>query len=79
MGIGASVFLIAVGAILTFAIRDTTLGGWADLNVVGWVLMIAGVIGLVVTTIIWGGRRRTVVSGPSATTYERRTIDDDLV
>jgi hypothetical protein len=78
MGIGASVFLIAFGAILTFAIRDTTLGGWADLNVVGWILMIAGLIGLVVTMIMWGSRRRTVVAGPSDTTYERRTIDDDL-
>jgi hypothetical protein len=80
MGIGASVFLIAMGAILTFAVRDTTLGGWVDLDVVGWILMIAGVIGLVATMIIWGGRRRTVTTDPAATTtYERRTVDDDLV
>jgi hypothetical protein len=80
MGIGASVFLIAFGAILTFAVRDTTFGGWVDLDVVGWVMMVAGVIGLVVTMIIWGGRRRTVVAGPpSTTTYERRTVDDDPV
>jgi hypothetical protein len=80
MGIGASVFMIALGAILTFAVRNTTLGGWVDLDVVGWVLMIAGAIGLVVTMIIWGGRRRTVVAGPpTTTTYDRRTVDDDVV
>jgi hypothetical protein len=78
MGIGASVFLIAVGAILTFAVRDTTLGGWINLDAVGWILMIAGALGLIVTMVIWGNRRRTVVEGPTRTTYERRTIDDDL-
>ena len=31
---------------LTFAVRDTTFGGWLDINVVGWVLMIAGAVGL---------------------------------
>jgi tetrahydromethanopterin S-methyltransferase subunit E len=78
MGIGASVFLLALGAILTFAVRDTTLGGWLDINVVGWILMAAGVLGLVVTLIVWGNRRRTVVERPGATTYERRVIDEDI-
>jgi hypothetical protein len=80
MGIGASVFLIAFGAILTFALRDTTLGGWVDLDVVGWIMMVAGVIGLIATMVIFGGRRRAVVTdSPTTTTYERRTVDDDLV
>ncbi|GAA4439843.1 DUF6458 family protein [Phytohabitans houttuyneae] len=60
MGIGACVFLIAVGAILTFAV-DATVGG-LDIDVVGWILMGAGVLGLVVTMMIWGNRRRTVVA-----------------
>lgn len=59
MGIGACVFLIAVGAILTFAV-DASLGG-IDIDVVGWILMAAGVLGLIVTTMIWGNRRSTVV------------------
>jgi Domain of unknown function (DUF6458) len=58
--IGASVFLIAVGAIITFALEISV--GWLDLDVVGWVLMVAGAIGLVATLIILGNRRRTVVS-----------------
>ena len=79
MGIGASVFLIAVGAVLTFAVRDTTLGGWLDINVVGWILMVAGAIGLIVTMVVWGGRRRTtVVDTPTTTTRERQVIEDDL-
>ena len=60
MGIGVSVFLIAVGAILTFALNLRV--GIVDLDVVGWILMAAGLIGLVVTLVIWGGRRREVVT-----------------
>src|SRR5262245_35258582 len=60
MGIGASVFLIAVGAILTFALNVNV--GILDLDVVGWILMAAGAVGLVVTMLIWGGRRRSVVT-----------------
>ena len=44
MGIGVSVFLIAVGAILAFAV-DVTVSG-LDLDTVGVILMIAGAIGL---------------------------------
>jgi Domain of unknown function (DUF6458) len=47
MGIGASIFLLAVGAILTFAV-DWTIQG-VDLDAVGIILMIAGCIGLAVT------------------------------
>ncbi len=59
MGIGASIFLIALGAILAFAL-NVDLGG-IDMNVIGWILMIVGVLGLIMTTLIWG-RRRTVVA-----------------
>ena len=45
MGIGVSVFLLAVGAILAFAV-DLTVSG-LDLATVGVILMIVGAIGLV--------------------------------
>ena len=45
MGIGASIFMLAIGAIIAFAFHVRV--GWLDLNVVGWVLMVAGAIGLV--------------------------------
>jgi hypothetical protein len=69
VGIGASIFLIAVGAILAFAL-DVRVAG-LDLNVVGWILMAAGVIGLVLTTMVWGPRRRSVVTRRSAGYYDR--------
>jgi hypothetical protein len=59
VGIGASIFLIAVGAILTFAL-DLRVGG-VDLDVIGWILMAAGALGLIMALLIWG-RRRTVVA-----------------
>jgi hypothetical protein len=60
VGIGASILLIAVGAILTFALNVSI--GWLDLDVVGWIMMLAGAIGLFMTTVIWGPRRRTTVT-----------------
>lgn len=59
MGIGISIFLIALGAILTFALNVQF--WFVDLDIVGWVLMIVGAIGLIFTTLIWGPRRRTIV------------------
>ena len=76
MGIGVSVFLIAVGAILTFALNVRV--GIVDIDVVGWILMAAGVVGLIVTMSIWGGRRRSVVTTEPTTVRrveERRDID----
>jgi uncharacterized protein DUF6458 len=43
--IGGSLFLIAVGAILAFAVTASVAG--VDLQIVGWILMIVGVIGLI--------------------------------
>ena len=64
MGIGGSIFLIAVGAILAFAVHVSV--GWLSLNVVGYVLMIAGLVGLLLTIWFWSNRRRTVVTPPPA-------------
>ena len=61
MGIGVSVFLIALGAVLTFAL-DATVSG-IDLDTVGIILMIAGVLGLVVDLIVFAPRRRHVADG----------------
>lgn len=59
MGIGVSIFLLAVGAILTFAI-DASVSG-IDLDTVGVILMIVGIIGLLMSMMFWnswGGFRR---------------------
>ena len=73
MGIGASIFLIALGAILAFAV-DASLSG-IDLNVVGWILMLVGAVGLAVTLIVWGPRRRSsVVVDDGAPVATSRTV-----
>ena len=55
MGIGASIFLIAVGLILALAVSLEISG--IDLQMVGWILTVVGVIGLLVTLTLWGRRR----------------------
>lgn len=51
MGIGVSLFLIAAGAILAWAV-DYTVSG-VDINVVGAILMVVGVIGLLMSLLFW--------------------------
>jgi hypothetical protein len=54
MGIGASVFLLAIGAILAFAV-DYNLSG-IDIHVIGFILIAAGILGLLMTTLVFGRR-----------------------
>ncbi len=56
MGIGGGIFLIALGAIITFAIHVDV--SWIDLRVVGWVMMMAGATILAFTVWFWQDRRR---------------------
>jgi Na+/proline symporter len=71
MGLGVSIFLIAVGAVLAFAIHVSTNG--VDLHTIGYILMGAGALGIVLSLIFWsswggpGGVRRTT---------DVRTVDD---
>jgi hypothetical protein len=51
MGIGISLFLLAVGAVLTFAV-DVTASG-IDLDTVGVILMIVGAVGLLLSMLFW--------------------------
>jgi len=65
VGIGASIFLLAAGAILTFAVEWTVQG--VDLEAVGIILMIVGALGLLLSLLFWrdaapwASRDRTVV------------------
>lgn len=73
VGIGTSIFLIAVGAILDFAVKVHTNG--FNLNTIGLILMIVGAIGLVLSLIFfnsWGGgmyRRQSRVVNDGPNTY----------
>jgi hypothetical protein len=80
VGIGVSLILIAVGAVLAFAVHVTTSG--FNVNTVGYILLVVGVVGGLISLAFWsswggvGGRRRTVVDeGPAP----RRTVVQDEV
>ncbi|HEX2850553.1 MAG TPA: DUF6458 family protein [Acidimicrobiales bacterium] len=76
MGIGVSVFLIAVGAILAFAVNFHANG--IDINTVGVILMIVGFIGLFASFLFWNSMgfgssyRRTVVHDVDDPVVDRR-------
>lgn len=84
MGLGAGIFLFAVGAILAFAINVNT-GGAIDLHVVGWILMLVGILGTLLSFVFWsswGGpgylrRRRTTTYGEAPTTASTTDVVDD--
>lgn len=61
MRIGSSIFLIALGAILAFAI-DGSMVSFIDLHLVGYILMIVGVIGLIVSLVLAAPRRQARVT-----------------
>ena len=67
MGIGTSIFLIALGAILYFAVNADISG--LEISTVGLILMIVGALGLVITLFFLGSHRR----GPTA---ERTVVRD---
>ena len=67
MGTGVSLFFIAVGAILTFAVDTNTRG--FDLDAAGVILMVIGLLGLLWSLIAWDDWRP----------FGRRGYDDDVV
>jgi uncharacterized protein DUF6458 len=76
MGIGVSLFLIALGAILAFAVSDPISG--IDVGMIGIILMIVGALGLVLTLLFWssfspyGRRRRERIVDRDVAPGERR-------
>lgn len=72
MGIGAGIFLIAIGAILTFALEKSIEG--IDLDVVGIILMLVGLVGIALDLAIFAPRRRSYPTTVAQPGYESRTI-----
>ena len=78
MGIGTSIFLIAVGAILKYAVTVQTDG--FNLNTIGMILMVVGAIGLLVSLLFWnswGGFRRRAYAEDGA--VRRTYVRDEVV
>jgi len=80
MGIPVGILLIAAGAILAFAVTGSTSG--IDIHAVGWILMVAGLVGLVLSMVLWDswagggfyGRRRRTAAYDAPPAGRRRTI-----
>jgi hypothetical protein len=66
MGLGIGILLAAVGAVLAFAVSATTSG--VNIHAVGWILLIVGIIGIVLSMIFWSSW-----AGPGYFTQRRRT------
>jgi hypothetical protein len=88
MGLFVSLILIAVGAILAWAVNPTG-SSTVDVNTVGYILLVVGILGLLLDLLLWeswGPRlmrssRRTVVAEGAAPVARRRTVveEDDVV
>ena len=75
MGIGASVFLLALGAVLAFAVTDAING--VDLTVIGYILMAAGALGIVLFLAVFGPRsRRDTIVRDETVVRDRGVIRD---
>jgi hypothetical protein len=94
MGIAVSLIIIAVGAILAFAVNPS--GNPAvDPNTAGWVLIIVGIVGLILDLLLWEAwgpaylRRRSVAydagyrarpaAPPPAAPARRTVVEDEVV
>jgi uncharacterized membrane protein len=83
MGIGTGIFLFVVGAILTFAINIEVT--WINLDLVGYLLMGAGIVVFIVSLVLVLRRRSSLVTTRSAVdadsnerVVERETKSDPL-
>ncbi|KQQ10001.1 MULTISPECIES: DUF6458 family protein [Rathayibacter] len=81
MSIGAGIFLLVVGAVLAFAV-DVQVSG-IDLALIGYILMAAGAVGLVLGLVLMTRRRqavsttRSAVDPASGEQVTRRTSESD--
>lgn len=77
MGMGTSLFLVAVGAIMRFALEVTTEG--VDIHMIGVILMLVGAFGVVLSAVFWSswggfnGQPRGTRAGGDTVVVERET------
>jgi hypothetical protein len=82
MGIGVSLILIAVGAVLAFAIDVSTSG--FNIHTVGYILLVVGIVGALISLIFWSswggiGGRTVAAEGPAPTTRRRTVVEEEDV
>lgn len=64
MSLGTGIVLFVIGAILAFALNVQV--SWIDLHLVGYILMIAGAVGIILGIILMTRRRRTIATTRTA-------------
>ena len=77
MYIGSAIFLIAVGAILRWAVSWNPSG--FNVQTAGLIVFLAGILGLVITLVLWATRRRSrgISRVDTVTTAQDYRPDDD--
>jgi sterol desaturase/sphingolipid hydroxylase (fatty acid hydroxylase superfamily) len=91
MGLFVSLIIVAVGAILAWAVHPATSGS-VDVNTVGYILLIVGIVGLILDLLLWEAwgprlmhsRRAVVADGagyrePVAPARRRTVVEEDDV
>jgi hypothetical protein len=69
VGIGTSIFLIAVGAILYFAVNADISG--LEISTVGLILMVVGILGLIISFVLMSQANRRAAPGEGPVARER--------
>ncbi len=64
MSLGTGIVLFVIGAILAFALNVQV--DWIDLHLVGYILMIAGAVGIILGIVLLSRRRRSVATTRTA-------------
>ncbi|WP_394552451.1 DUF6458 family protein [Agromyces sp. MMS24-JH15] len=64
MSLGLGIVLFVIGAILAFALNLSV--DWIDLQLVGWILMGAGLVVVIFSLVLMARRRRTISTSRTA-------------
>jgi hypothetical protein len=78
MGIGVSLILIAVGAVLAFAVHVSSSG--FNIHTIGYILLVVGIVGALISMMFWsswggfGGRTVVTDGGPR----RRTVVEEDI-
>jgi len=81
MGLGVGIFLVAVGAILAFAVNVDTGAAGINLHTIGLILLAVGALGIILSMVFWSSwagpgywsrRRTTATTGPGTTVVDQQ-------
>ena len=89
MGLPVSLILIAVGAILAFAVNQSDPNPPVDVDVVGWILLLVGLVGGLLSLLLWerlgpgalgwhrGGYAGPPAGGPGYAPRRRTVVEEE--